>query len=235
MADDFGDDAGDKLLDWSIRLIIEHGRNNAYAHSSSFSQALRSAKEQINSAARTVGGNAEALEELVDSQGWAKLDLHEFTSIEGWEELREILGDTLEARGLRHEWFTDATDGKEYLLFRTADARELSDAFDNLANKADEVCEQAAKVVERSRQAELDTRAQQKEAEKESPEAQGPHDPDHLEPDAKDAADDPRRKLTLREKVAAVRVYADELSRTGRDDRTLEAHDLETKRERQRK
>ena len=234
MADDFGDDAGDKLLDWSIRLIIEHGRNNAYAHANSFSQALRSAKEQINSAARTASNETEALEELVDSQGWAKLDLHEFTGIEGWEELREILGDTLEARSLRHEWFKDDADGKEYLLFRTADARELSEAFDNLANKADEACKQAAKVVERSRQAELDTRAQQKEAGKESPEAPDPHNPDHPEPDAKDAADDPRRKLTLREKVAAVRAYADELSRTGRDDRTPEAHNLETKRERQR-
>ena len=234
MADDFGDDAGDKLLDWSIRLIIEHGRNNAYAHANSFSQALRSAKEQINSAARTASNETEALEELVDSQGWAKLDLHEFTGIEGWEELREILGDTLEARGLRHEWFKDNAENKEYLLFRTADARKLCEAFDNLANKADEACERAAKVVERSRQAELDTRTQQKETGKESPEAPSTLDPDHPEPDAMDAADDPRRKLTLREKVAAVRAYADELSRTGREDRTPEAHNHETKRERQR-
>ena len=231
MADDFGDDAGDKLLDWSIRLIIEHGRNNAYVHANSFSQALRSAKEQINSAARTASNETEALEELVDSQGWAKLDLHEFTSIEGWEELREILGDTLEARGLRHEWFKDNAENKEYLLFRTADARKLCEAFDNLANKADEACDRAAKVVERSRQAELDARAQQKEAGKESPEAQGPHELGHAEPEE---IDDPRRKLTLREKVAAVRAYADELSRTGREDRTPEAHNHETKRERQR-
>lgn len=185
MADDFGDDAGDKLLDWSIRLIIEHGRGAAQRQSSTLAQALRNAQGQIG------GNGGTPAAELAGQGGWAKLDLHEFVGIEGWDELRGIIGDSLEGRGITHEWFDDE-EGGSYLLFRTGDACELSEALGSIAEQAEAAQGRAEAVVERSRQA-----------------SRG-------EPDACRGQDDPRAKMSLREKVRAVREYAGEISRAER-------------------
>ena len=47
MADDFGDDAGDKLLEWSIRIMIERGRLHARESSAGLARALRDAQERV--------------------------------------------------------------------------------------------------------------------------------------------------------------------------------------------
>ena len=106
MADDFGDDAGDKLLDWSIRIMVERGRHHAYASSSKLAGALRNAQ------GRVMESSGAPMPEAVEREGWAKLDLHEFTGIDGWNDLKEIMDKDLVARGIVHEWFEDASDGK---------------------------------------------------------------------------------------------------------------------------
>ena len=206
MADDFGDDSGDKLLDWSIRLIIEHGRTRAYSHTNRFATALRNAQGQLGAD----GATPISIEAIKDSPDGGKLDLAEFEGIEGWEQLREVIGDELEGRGIAHEWFTDEPAGKQYLLFRTEDARGLSDAFGALAERAEAAQERAVAAIERSRGIEHGRPEPSRDADR------GPDDPER----AQAPGGDPRRKIPLREKVKLVREYADELSRTGRDART---------------
>ena len=206
MADDFGDDAGDKLLDWSIRLIIEQGRSGAHSQSQSFAQALHNAQGQI----REQAGDAATAGELAEQEGWAKLDLHEFTGIEGWDDLKGVLGSAFEEHGLAYEWFDDEQDGKQYLLFRTADAPELADTFGAVAEKVEAAHLRAVEVIERSRGIERGGR---------SP---GGHDDPDRAAGADNAKNDPRRSMTLREKAAAVRAYAQELSGGGRDGRAPE-------------
>ena len=80
MADDFGDDAGDKLLEWSIRIMIERGRLHARESSAGLARALRDAQERV-----APGGGAPQGEER---NGWAKLDVRDLASVEGWEDAR---------------------------------------------------------------------------------------------------------------------------------------------------
>ena len=48
---------------------------------------------------------------------WAKLDMHEFTSIEDWPTLQDIIDGKLDDCGIAHDWHKEA-QGKTYLLFR---------------------------------------------------------------------------------------------------------------------
>lgn len=185
MADDFGDDAGDKILDWSIRIMVEHGRQHAFESSSRLAGALRNAQGRI------LEDGGTQMPEAVEREGWAKLDLHEFTGIDGWDELKGIMDKDLAARGIVHEWFADGANGKQYLLFRTAEAKELSDAFGTLADRVEKAHEQAVRAMERAREIGRDA-----------------SDLETREPDAKTA--DPRKEKRLQERVSAVRKYAEE-------------------------
>lgn len=185
MADDFGDDAGDKLLDWSIRIMVERGRHHAYASSSKLAGALRNAQ------GRVMEGSGAPMPEAVEREGWAKLDLHEFTGIDGWNDLKEIMGKDLTARGIVHEWFEDASDERRYLLFRTAEAKDLSDAFGNLADRVEKAHEQAVRAMERAREI-------------------GRDDPEPEQRGDGAGKADPRKEKRLQERVRTVRRYAEE-------------------------
>ena len=185
MADDFGDDAGDKLLDWSIRIMVERGRHHAYASSSKLAGALRNAQ------GRVMEGSGAPMPEAVEREGWAKLDLHEFTGIDGWNDLKEIMDKDLVARGIVHEWFEDASDGRRYLLFRTAEAKDLSDAFGNLADRVEKAYEQAVRAMERAREI-------------------GRDDPEPEQRGEGAGKADPRKEKRLQERVRTVRRYAEE-------------------------
>ena len=185
MADDFGDDAGDKLLDWSIRIMVERGRHHAYASSSKLAGALRNAQ------GRVMESSGAPMPEAVEREGWAKLDLHEFTGIDGWNDLKEIMGKDLAARGIVHEWFEDASDGRRYLLFRTAEAKDLSDAFGNLADRVEKAHEQAVRAMERAREI-------------------GRDDPEPEQRGDGAGKADPRKEKRLQERVRTVRRYAEE-------------------------
>ena len=138
MADDFGDDAGDKLLEWSMRIMIERGRLHARESSAGLARALRDAQERVSP-----GGGAPQGEER---NGWAKLDVRDLASVEGWDDVRAAIDAELDARGIAHEWFEDGRTGERRLLFRTGDARGLADSLGSLAEKVEAAHEQAARA-----------------------------------------------------------------------------------------
>lgn len=185
MADDFGDDAGDKLLEWSIRIMIERGRLHARESSAGLARALRDAQERV------APGGAPQGEER---NGWAKLDVRDLASVEGWEDVRAAIDAELDARGIAHEWFEDGRTGERRLLFRTGDARGLADSLGSLADKVEAAHEQAVRAVGRAREAE----------------------------EAERGGGDPRAERSLRDRVRTVRRYAGAPERAGRAGREPE-------------
>ena len=185
MADDCGDDAGGKLLEWSMRIMIERGRLHARESSAGLARALRDAQERV------APGGAPQGEER---NGWAKLDVRDLASVEGWEGVRAAIDAELDARGIAHEWFEDGRTGERRLLFRTGDARGLADSLGSLADKVEAAHEQAARAVGRARETE--------EAERDG--------------------GDPRTDRSLRDRVRTVRRYAEDPERAGRAGREPE-------------
>lgn len=142
MASDYGDDAGSKMIDDFMRFGERMGERAMYARARQMQRAFQNATRS----AREATGETVSSEETVE---WAKLDMHEFQRIEDYEAIKGIIDDRLKARGVEGTWFPDPETGKEYLLFRIADAREVWQSFDELACETDGAC---AKAAERLRE-----------------------------------------------------------------------------------
>lgn len=141
MASDYGDEAGSKMIDDFMRFGERMGERAMYARATQMRQAFENATREAQGIA---GGAAEER-----SPEWAKLDMHEFQRIEDYGSIKGIIEDRLAERGVTSAWFADPEIGKEYLLFRIADAREVWQSFDELARETDGA---AAKAAERLRE-----------------------------------------------------------------------------------
>lgn len=142
MASDYGDEAGSKMIDDFMRFGERMGERAMYARAAQMQKAFRNATRpaQELSGDHAPGG---------DAPEWAKLDMHEFQGIEDYDAIKGIIGDRLAAHGVGSTWFPDPETGKEYLLFRIADAREVWQSFDELSRETDDA---AAKAAERIRE-----------------------------------------------------------------------------------
>ena len=76
---------------------------------------------------------------------WAKLDLHEFQGLEGYDEIRSAIDAKLTSASLEHALYEEG--GHAYLLFRAQDAPQVADCFDSLATQAREAADRAAERV----------------------------------------------------------------------------------------
>lgn len=142
MASDYGDEAGSKMIDDFMRFGERLGERAMYARAAQMQKAFRNA---TRSAQELSGDHAPG----GDAPEWAKLDMHEFQGIEDYDAIKGIIGDRLAAHGVGSTWFPDPETGKEYLLFRIADAREVWQSFDELSRETDDA---AAKAAERIRE-----------------------------------------------------------------------------------
>ncbi len=142
MASDYGDEAGGKMIDDFMRFGERMGERAMYARAAQMQKAFRNA---TRSAQELSGDHAPG----GDAPEWAKLDMHEFQGIEDYDAIKGIIGDRLAAHGVGSTWFPDPETGKEYLLFRIADAREVWQSFDELSRETDDA---AAKAAERIRE-----------------------------------------------------------------------------------
>ena len=142
MASDYGDEAGSKMIDDFMRFGERMGERAMYARAAQMQKAFRNA---TRSAQELSGDHAPG----GDAPEWAKLDMHEFQGIEDYDAIKGIIGDRLAAHGVGSTWFPDPETGKEYLLFRIADAGEVWQSFDELSRETDDA---AAKAAERIRE-----------------------------------------------------------------------------------
>lgn len=141
MASDYGDEAGSKMIDDFMRFGERMGERAMYARATQMRQAFENATREAQDIA---GGAAE--EQLPE---WAKLDMHEFQRIEDYDSIKGVIEDRLGSHGVSSAWFADPETGREYLLFRIADAQEVWQSFDELARETDGI---AAKAAERIRE-----------------------------------------------------------------------------------
>lgn len=137
MASDYGDESGEKMLDSFTRFAERRGefamRQRAYEFQRACKNATAFAKEQA-------GEHAGAEQDIE----WAKLDMHEFRSLEDYQDFKEIIEAKLNAHGIEPNWFLDEQADREYLLFRVKDAREVWASFNELEQETEGVAERAA-------------------------------------------------------------------------------------------
>ena len=122
MASDYGDEAGSKMIDDFMRFGERMGERAMYARAGQMQRAFQNATRKARAAA-SEDAPAKGRSER------AKLDMHEFQGIEDYEAIKGIIEDRLVSHGVGSTWFPDPEDGKEYLLFRIADAREVWQSF----------------------------------------------------------------------------------------------------------
>lgn len=153
MAEDFGDEAGQRLVDWSVRFTMYHARIGGPAHGE---RAMREAAEQLTralEAARDSLRDPASAELRADGPAlpeWAKLDLAEFQELDGYEEVRSAIDLKLASESIEHALYEEG--GRAYLLFRSQDAPRVADCLDLLAGQARQAAERAIEHVREQRQ-----------------------------------------------------------------------------------
>ena len=142
MASDYGDEAGEKLFDWMLRMGQDASQD-----------AIRASAERLKSAIRNLRGQIDeplTEAEREDVRDYARLNLSEFEELPDYASLREII----EAAAIEHDIAN--IDGHDHLIFKMEDAPEVDEAFKELEREADEACDRAVKERERDLNAERD-------------------------------------------------------------------------------
>lgn len=142
MATDFGDESGEKLFDWVLRIGQDASEQAMLASAERLKDALRNARGEI-------GGKGPE-----DAAGqpseWAKLSMGQFASLPEYRSIKEIIDGKLAGEGIEHAFFEDK--GKEHLLFKVEDAPSVSRAFGDLEKQADIALDRALEACGKTRE-----------------------------------------------------------------------------------
>ena len=148
MAEDVGDEAGQKLVDWATRFAMYHAHIGGADHGE---RAMREAADRLTRALES------ARDSLLDPAGaevhtegpalpeWAKLDLREFQELDGYDEIRSAIDIRLTSSSVEHALYEEG--GHAYLLFRSQDAPRVAECLDSLAGQARQAAERAIEHV----------------------------------------------------------------------------------------
>ena len=156
MPSDFGDDSGEKMVDWMIRVGQDMGGDAMMATAGKLAKAFKNAREGISAESSEVAEDGE------QARSWARLNLHEFEELPAYDSIREIIDERLSSKGIRHE-FASMPEG-ENLIFLVEDAPDVANVFKKLEDQAGECAKTAQErlrdVVEKSKEAPLAEKAQ---------------------------------------------------------------------------
>lgn len=159
MPSDYGDDSGERLVDWMLRIGQEAGEAAMAASAERLADALRNARGRVAEEAESEpeGARREAQ--------WAKLNMHEFEELPEFESIKELIGERLNGVSVEHAFHND---GKaEFLVFKVEDAPEIDEVFGSLEKDAANAMEKAKEALgpARTRDAErLSVKAEQARA-----------------------------------------------------------------------
>lgn len=134
MPSDFGDESGEKMFDWMMRIGEDAGIEAMRAAGAGLASAFESARGEI-------GRNREE-----GAAEWARLSMAEFEALPEYATVREAIDAKLDAEAIEHSFAT--VSGRDYLVFRIEDAPALSAAFGEMRKGADEALGRAARAVE---------------------------------------------------------------------------------------
>lgn len=132
MASDFGDESGEKLFDWFLRM----GQNMT-------EETMRASAEKLKSAIKNLRGNIDpqAPEQDAEPKEFARLNMTEFEELPDYDSLKEIIDGMLDEAAIEHDFAQ--VDGHDHLVFRIADAPEVDEVFAHLEESVDK-CAQSA-------------------------------------------------------------------------------------------
>lgn len=149
MPSDFGDESGEKLFDW----ILKVGQDASEA-------ALLSSAERLKTAFRNARGEVDgAVPENENGEPqaqWAKLRMAEFEDLPEYDTIKEAIDSKLSSQKIEHDFFTDKA-GHDFLLFRVEDAPDVSRALEDLEKQTDHMVDKALEARSKSREETRDT------------------------------------------------------------------------------
>lgn len=158
MASDFGDDAGDKLFDWMLRIGQDTAEDVMLGCATSLAEALRKTRGAIEGA------------EQIGPDGavrYAKLSMAELDKLPDYASIKEIISDQLRAAGVQHQIVP--ADGRDFLVFKVEDAPEVDDAFKRLEEQTGHIAERAKAELSKMRDGERRAEPLEKRAERARP------------------------------------------------------------------
>ena len=144
MASDFGDESGEKLIDWMMRVGEDAGKEAMLASADKLAEAFRRAREGLD---KGIGGSA---------REWAKLDMKDFKDLPAYDSIKQIIDGAPAGRGVEHEFASEG--GRDFLVFKVKDVHEVSDAFHQLEENTAAAKERAEKSIDEVRDGDRDAR-----------------------------------------------------------------------------
>ena len=128
MADDYGDDSGQRLYDMIVRAgTVAAERSGLSARDGAMGEAAARIEEEPRDGA---------------TPEYARLDVRELKAIDGFEELKGIIHSDLEAHGVGNG-FVEGRDGRTELVFRLDDAPRVAECLDHLIEETRRAAERA--------------------------------------------------------------------------------------------
>lgn len=158
MPSDYGDDSGEKLVDWLLRIGQDAGGAAMASSAQRLTEAFRNARGSVTNK------ELEA-ETQTPEQSWAKLNMRDFQELPEYESIRELIDERLNEASIEHAFHKDGV--REFLVFEVQDAPEIDEVFATLEREADEALDEAKErlPVTKSREAErLAVKAEQAKA-----------------------------------------------------------------------
>ena len=145
MPSDFGDESGEKLFDWMLRVGQEAGQAAMSHGAARVSMAFRNSVGEISREGAALA-NPQQPETAPE---WAKLNLHEFKELPEFETIKEVIDEKLDREALQHEFYDEGD--KSFLIFRVDDAPEVARCFNELADETNRACKRAEQQLARER------------------------------------------------------------------------------------
>ena len=154
MASDFGDESGEKLFDWMLRMGQDAGQD-----------AIRASAERLRGAIRNLRGQIDENDqcEKSDVREFARLNMSEFEELPDYATLKEIIESRLDEAAIEHDFVK--VDGHDHLVFRVAAAPEVDEVFANLDKDVNRACELACEQKEHDLTEQRDTEPLEQKAE----------------------------------------------------------------------
>lgn len=134
MATDFGDESGEKLFDWMLRVGQEAGQEVLAKSAKGLAEAIRSTCASIEKSEGSGGVAAKAPE-------WAKLSMREFEGLPEYETLADMISSQLKKGGVEHAFANEG--GKRFLVFKANEAPSVAQAFRRIEESIPEARERA--------------------------------------------------------------------------------------------
>ncbi|MST72623.1 hypothetical protein [Olsenella porci] len=168
MADDFGDDAGQQIFDWALRLGLEgYRRGGGPAGQRAVEEAIGRLEAALESARDAIGAQPEqsggAPKEARTDARFARLDMSEFAELEDGQRVISAVDAKLAANDIWHGMTEDG--GTPWLVFKTADAPAVASTFDQLVSDTRKAASRAAERIRQEQEREGGSRGADRDRE----------------------------------------------------------------------